>query len=113
MYHQIASNIPILTFLTALDNLYRTRQIPGLGLEPTPVFRLSRNMNGSYFDPAEVKLGLLAILMVLLGTAIAILGSKVGGPPVVVGGVAIIVLGARLLRPISHGILKWLDDKNA
>lgn len=66
-----------------------------------------------HFDPAKVKLALLAILLLLLGTAIAILGPKVGGAPVVVGGVAIIVLGARLLRPISHGILKWLDDKNA
>ena len=70
-------------------------------------------MKSSPFDPSDVKLALLGVLMLLVGTAVAILGPRVGGPPVVVGGVVIIVLGARLLRPISHGILKWLDDNSA
>ena len=61
---------------------------------------------------AAISRALIAILMVLLGTAIAAWGgAHLGSPAIVIGGVILIVLGARLLRPISHGVLRWLDDK--
>ena len=62
-------------------------------------------------SPPNLRRALIPILIILLGTAVAILGPRIGGPPVVVAGVALIALGARLLRPLSHHILKWLDDK--
>ena len=55
---------------------------------------------------------LISILVLLFGIAVAITGSYMGGPLVVVGGVALIILGARLLRPISPEILRWLNDKD-
>ena len=71
------------------------------------------NMRNSPSDIAVLRRALLSILIVLLGAAVAIGGSHVGGPPVVVGGVAVIVLGARLLRPLSPRVLHWLDGKGA
>ena len=51
--------------------------------------------------------------MVLSGTAIAVWGgAHLGYSAIVVGGVVLIVLGARLLRPVSHEILKWLNGKD-
>lgn len=59
-----------------------------------------------------LRRALIPILTILIGTAVAILGPRIGGAPVVVAGVALIVIGARLLRPLSHHILKWLDEKD-
>lgn len=59
-----------------------------------------------------IRRALISILILVSGTTIAIWsGAQLGSPPIVVGGVALIVLGARLLRPVSHGILRWLNDK--
>lgn len=71
------------------------------------------NMRNSPVNASLVRRALSAILTLLFGIAVAIMGSHVGGPLVVVGGVAVIVLGARLLRPLSHGILRWLDSEGA
>ena len=55
----------------------------------------------------------MSILMVLIGTAIAVWGGgHLGSSAIVVGGVVLIVLGARLLRPVSHGILRWLNEED-
>ena len=54
-----------------------------------------------------------ATLAILAGATVAIVGGHVGAPPVTVGGVAVIVLGARLLRPLAPGVLRWLDRKEA
>ena len=63
---------------------------------------------------AAVRRALFSILLVLLGTAIAVWGgAHLGYSAIVVGGVVLIVLGARLLRPVSHEVLQWLNDKEA
>ena len=54
---------------------------------------------------------LLSILMMLGGIAVAVMGSHVSAPVVVVAGVAVIVLSARFLKSISPDVLRWLDDK--
>lgn len=62
---------------------------------------------------APIRRALISILMVLLGTAIAAWGgAHLGSPAIVIGGVIMIVLGARLLRPVSHRILRWLKAKD-
>ena len=68
-------------------------------------------MNSSQINLAEVVRALLSILMLALGAAVAVMGSHMSAPLVVVAGVTVVVLGARFLRPISHDVLRWLDGK--
>ena len=56
---------------------------------------------------------LLAITLLVLGTGVAVLGAPLTAPAITVGGVAVIVLGTWLLRPIAPVVLNWLDEKGA
>ena len=76
---------------------------------PSPKIRT--NKESPSMTAPTLRRTLIPLLTLIIGAAVAILGPRIGGPPVVVGGVALIVIGARLLRPLSPGILKWLDDK--
>lgn len=62
---------------------------------------------------AAILRALFATLMILAGATVAIVGGHMSAPFITVGGVAVIVLGARLLRPCSPGVLQWLDRKEA
>lgn len=57
--------------------------------------------------------GRLVLILLLLsgGTALTVVGSQRGAALLVVAGVAVIVLGLRLSRPLAQKILDWLDQR--
>ena len=79
---------------------------------PSSAIHIHRGRKTPMTTPA-IRRALISILLVLSGTAIAVWGgAHLGSPAIVIAGVLLIVLGSRLLRPISHGILRWLDAKD-
>ena len=70
-------------------------------------------VSSSQINGSAVWWALLSILVILLGAAVAILGPTMGGAPYVVTGVAIIMVGTRMLRPLSYRIIRWLDERDA
>ena len=54
---------------------------------------------------------MLILLLLSGGTALTVVGSQREVALLVVAGVAVIVLGLRLSRPLAQKILDWLDQR--
>ena len=54
---------------------------------------------------------MLSLLLLAVGTALTVVGSKEEVALLVVAGVAVIVLGLRLLRPLAKNLLDRLDQR--
>ena len=111
MYHQWANKTRSIDGHANL--LYPWHTLVGSLPKTAAHARIHGLMSRTAIEAAAIRRALISILLVLLGTAIASWGgAHLSSPPIVIGGVALIVLGSRLLRPVSHGILRWLNDKD-